>query len=143
MQNLSNWEFMYVELKKKRGRPFGHKLSEESKNKIRQSRLGQDHSDKTRVKISKSLNKYFNSDEGKKRKVVMANESRNRMRARWKNFFESGEGCKFKEERSVLMKELWDCDCGKYRKLMSDNYRNSLKAMWKASKERKNQVGLE
>jgi hypothetical protein len=44
----------------KRGRPKGHKLSEETKEKIRIKRLGTHHSQKTRDKISKSLSEFFN-----------------------------------------------------------------------------------
>lgn len=43
----------------KRGRPFGHRLSEATKNKIRHKRLGTHHSEKTKDKISKSLIEYF------------------------------------------------------------------------------------
>jgi hypothetical protein len=48
-----------IKIKKKRGRPFGHKLSEETKEKIRQQRLGTRHSQETKNKISRSLIKYF------------------------------------------------------------------------------------
>jgi hypothetical protein len=44
---------------KKRGRPKGHKLSSETKDKIRRSREGRSHSIATREKISKSRIKYF------------------------------------------------------------------------------------
>ena len=44
---------------KKRGRPAGHELSNETKDKIRQSRIGKSHSRETRNKISRSLIKYF------------------------------------------------------------------------------------
>lgn len=44
---------------KKRGRPEGYKLSENSKDKIRQKRLGTHHSKETKNKISKSLKEYF------------------------------------------------------------------------------------
>lgn len=44
---------------KKRGRPEGYKLSNTSKNKIRQKRLGTHHSRETKNKISKSLKEYF------------------------------------------------------------------------------------
>ena len=43
----------------KRGRPIGYKLSEKSKDKIRDSRFGTHHSEETKNKISKSLTKYF------------------------------------------------------------------------------------
>ena len=43
----------------KRGRPFGHRLSEATKNKIRHKRLGTHHSEETKDKISKSLIEYF------------------------------------------------------------------------------------
>lgn len=44
---------------KKPGRPVGYELSDVSKNKIRQSRIGKVHSIETRNKISISLIKYF------------------------------------------------------------------------------------
>jgi hypothetical protein len=47
------------EIVKKRGRPTGFELSDESKDKIRQSRIGKAHSRETRNKISRSLIKYF------------------------------------------------------------------------------------
>lgn len=46
--------------KKKRGRPVGYKLSEESKKAISESKKGQHHSVETREKISRSLKIYFN-----------------------------------------------------------------------------------
>lgn len=48
-----------MESKKKRGRPEGFRLSEESKNRIRESRYGVHHSKTTKNKISRSLIKYF------------------------------------------------------------------------------------
>jgi len=48
-----------VKIVRKRGRPVGYKLSEESKNKIRLKRLGTCHSLETRNKISRSLKAYF------------------------------------------------------------------------------------
>jgi len=44
-----------------RGRPPGFRLLEESKEKIRQSRLGTHHTKKTKDKISRSLIAYFKS----------------------------------------------------------------------------------
>lgn len=46
-------------LKKHRGRPLGHRLSENTKDKIRQKRVGTHHSPETRVKISKALTDFF------------------------------------------------------------------------------------
>lgn len=43
----------------KRGRPVGHKLSEESKRAIAESKRGQHHKQATKDKISKSLLIYF------------------------------------------------------------------------------------
>lgn len=48
-----------IKITKKRGRPFGHRLSEETKERIRQKRLGTKHSQETKDKISQSLIKYF------------------------------------------------------------------------------------
>jgi len=48
-----------IKITRKRGRPLGYKLSEESKNKIRLKRLGTHHTIETRNKISKSLRAYF------------------------------------------------------------------------------------
>lgn len=48
-----------VKIHKQRGRPFGHKLSEITKDKIRNKRLGTHHSQETKNKISQSLIKYF------------------------------------------------------------------------------------
>ena len=44
---------------KKRGRPLGYKLSEESKAAISNSKKGQRHSQETKDKISKSLMLFF------------------------------------------------------------------------------------
>ena len=44
---------------KKRGRPEGFCVSDETKEKIRKYRLGTPHSEKTKDKISKSLSKHF------------------------------------------------------------------------------------
>jgi hypothetical protein len=48
----------------KRGRPEGHQLSMESRQKISMSKTGQVHEHKTKRKISKSLLKYFKTPEG-------------------------------------------------------------------------------
>lgn len=47
------------DVKKKRGRPIGYKLSTVSKEKIRQKRLGTHHSETTKDKISLSLKAHF------------------------------------------------------------------------------------
>jgi hypothetical protein len=46
-------------IKKRRGRPYGHRLSEESKERIRRSRTGRRHCQETKDKISRSLSSYF------------------------------------------------------------------------------------
>ena len=52
-------ELSVVVEKNRQGRPLGFKLSEESKNKIRQSRIGKRHTQETKNKISKSRIKYY------------------------------------------------------------------------------------
>jgi len=48
-----------IEVYRKRGRPFGHRLSEKTKDKIRNKRFGTHHSQATKDKISRSLSEYF------------------------------------------------------------------------------------
>ena len=48
-----------MDIVRKRGRPIGHKLSEATKERIRQKRLGTSHTEETKDKISKSLIAYF------------------------------------------------------------------------------------
>ncbi len=48
-----------IPVKGRRGRPFGHRLSEKTKNRIRIKRLGRHHTQDTRDKISRSLAAYF------------------------------------------------------------------------------------
>jgi hypothetical protein len=48
-----------MSIKKNRGRPYGHRLSEKTKDKIRQKRLGSQHTQETKDKISRSLTEYF------------------------------------------------------------------------------------
>ncbi|KKM97154.1 hypothetical protein LCGC14_1170820 [marine sediment metagenome] len=46
-------------IRRKRGRPYGHRLSEETKDRIRRKRLGCCHTKETKDKISRSLMAYF------------------------------------------------------------------------------------
>lgn len=50
-----------IKIKHNRGRPLGFRLLEKSKEKIRRSRLGTHHTEKTKNKISQSLIAYFKS----------------------------------------------------------------------------------
>jgi len=52
-------EALCLKKQNSRGRPLGFKLSDESKDKIRQKRLGTTHTIETKDKISESLAKYF------------------------------------------------------------------------------------
>ena len=54
-------EDKFIKDKKQRGRPYGYRLSEETKDKIRRKRLGRHHAQETKDKISKSLTKFFKS----------------------------------------------------------------------------------
>lgn len=60
-----------MEDKGKRGRPLGFKLSQESKDAISESKMGQSHTQETRDKISRSLIIYF------KRKNPLSDEIEN------------------------------------------------------------------
>jgi hypothetical protein len=57
--------------KRKRGRPRGFKLSQESKDAISESKMGQSHTQETKDKISRSLIIYF------KRKNPLSDEIEN------------------------------------------------------------------
>lgn len=46
-------------IKRQPGRPIGHKLSDVTKERIREKRLGTRHSKETKDKISRSLTAYF------------------------------------------------------------------------------------
>ena len=48
-----------MDMDKHPGRPTGFRVTIETKNKIRKSRVGTSHSEETKNKISKSLSKYF------------------------------------------------------------------------------------
>jgi hypothetical protein len=72
----------------KRGRPKGHKLSEETKKQISKSKTGQKHLAETRQKIRESVTKYFSSPAG------MA--QRTKMRTAYTTFWDSPEGQELK-----------------------------------------------
>jgi len=84
----------------RRGRPKGHKLSEESKNKISATKTGQKHLVKTKKKISKALIKYFKSPVGRaqaqKTSLFLT------------SFWSSNEGLEFRETLGQSMHEYYD-----------------------------------
>lgn len=51
-------------MEKSRGRPKGHRLSEQSKKKISESKTGYTHSEEAKNKISASLMDYFETEMG-------------------------------------------------------------------------------
>lgn len=63
--------FDNIEDKGKRGRPMGFKLTQESKDAISESKMGQSHTQRTKDKISRSLMIYF------KRKNPLSDEIEN------------------------------------------------------------------
>lgn len=84
----------------KRGRPKGHKLSEESKQKISVSKTGYIHSGRTKKKISKSLKKYFRSPAGieqREKNILYLN-----------SYWTSEEGQHFKESLGKSMSKYYD-----------------------------------
>jgi len=74
-----------------RGRPVGFKLSEESKGKIRNSRLDTSHSLQTKRKISCSLKKYFQTPMGKAVKKKQSELWSVMMTDKWHKFLSSEE----------------------------------------------------
>jgi hypothetical protein len=80
----------------RRGRPTGYVMSKKTKNQISETKTGQQHTLKTRRKISKSVKEYFKTDAGKAQTV--------RMTAFMVDIWTSKEGLKFKKS----MKEYYD-----------------------------------
>lgn len=62
-----SWKGKYMDeiirIKKQRGRPIGYRLSDLTKDKIREKRSGTRHTAETKNKISKSLSEFFRSRE--------------------------------------------------------------------------------
>lgn len=71
---------------RKRGRPVGHKLSVESKQKISKSRTGQHHTRGTKDKISRGVTDYMSTKGGTTMAIKITNET-----ARKYNFGVSGD----------------------------------------------------
>ena len=82
----------------KRGRPKGHKLSQESKDKIAKSKTGQKHRYLTKRKISRSVKRWFKTSEGR------AQIEKNKECANI--FWSSEDGLRIREEISSGLKEL-------------------------------------
>ena len=119
---------------RRRGRPLGYKLNGESKDKIRLSRIGQSQNDDTKSKISESLKHYFRSKEGQNQLKVMSKEASKKL----KYFYGTDEGKCYLEERSSIMKDLWDLkDAKKIKIRLSNNYKGCMKLMYK-SKNKEN-----
>lgn len=59
MNDKGNDNFENKNTNKKRGRPLGYKLSEDSKLAISRAKKGQFHKEETKEKISKSLTEHF------------------------------------------------------------------------------------
>ncbi len=104
----------------KRGRPEGHILSDESKQKISESKTGQLHTMEVRDKIGQGVKAYFETPAGKRTKK----RTGRRMRAYFKTpqgqaqkekislfmtmFWSSPEGLGFKESLSLSMKDYYE-----------------------------------
>lgn len=65
-------------IKKRRGRPNGHKLSEKSKRSISASKMGILHTEASKAKISESVSNYFASPEYKEACKNRAEDRKNR-----------------------------------------------------------------
>lgn len=84
----------------RRGRPTGHRLSEESKRKISISKTGLLHNEKTKKRISKGLKKYFKSPEG------IAQKEKTSLFVR--TFWLTNEGKEIRGMLSVSMQEHYN-----------------------------------
>lgn len=51
-------------MQSRRGRPTGHKLSDVTKMKISNSKMGQTHTEETKNKISESVTEYYKTEKG-------------------------------------------------------------------------------
>jgi hypothetical protein len=94
---------------KKRGRPFGYKLSDESKQKISESKIGQTHDLDTKDKISASLKRYFETPKGKR--------DRKRNGKRMKAYFKTPEGIAQANRLKRYMRAFWSSPAGEEFKL--------------------------
>jgi hypothetical protein len=84
----------------RRGRPTGHRLSEESKAKISAGRAGQLHKETTKKKISRSVRRYYKSPDGKLHKQKMSDFAN--------SFWNSEDGLEIRNILGPKMKEHYD-----------------------------------
>ena len=92
-----------TELNKQRpGRPLGFKLTEESKGKIRESRLGQTHDERTKRKISKSIKRYFKTPEGRAQLARCSYCASNK----WRKFLNSDNGKEHLDKIRAMQREM-------------------------------------
>jgi hypothetical protein len=103
-----------------RGRPVGYQLSEESKDKIRNGRMGTRHSQKTRDKISKSLKKYFKTPAGQMALELHKLRFSEFMKDRWANFAKTDDFKGYCKEFSDLISRMCT-DMHKHNKELKEN----------------------
>lgn len=84
----------------RRGRPTGHRLSEESKAKISASKTGQLHKKSTKKKIARSVSKFYKSPAGKLQKQKMRDFAN--------SFWNSEDGLEIRNILGPKMKEYYD-----------------------------------
>lgn len=121
-------------MNKKRGRPIGFKLSNETKKAISESKIGHKHSEETKNKISKSLIAYF------RKKRPMSDEIINMycrvgdddmcdwimsVRERLDSFEE------IKTYRAVLTAEQYEGSCGSDIEILSHSMTPELLVLFK------------
>jgi hypothetical protein len=100
-----------------RGRPLGFKLSEESKDKIRESRTGQEHAVQTKRKISKSLKRYFRTPQGRYARMETGNRMSEIMINKWEKYSETDSYIEHKNQ----MKEIWQTMLKDMHKFTKEN----------------------
>ena len=84
----------------KRGRPVGHKLSQETKDKISKTKTGQKHGWLTKIKIRRGVKEWVRSPAGQAHKA--------KMKVFQDSFWNSPEGLQYRNELGNMMHQFYE-----------------------------------